>query len=93
MPKSTTLVLLALLCGTLAACSAVQPGGGINPDAMDDINLLTTDVAAARAMAPQGSTFTQSLRAGYFDLAGMIGVNDQRSLHGELVQVGCIDTT
>ncbi|MFL5333919.1 MAG: hypothetical protein ACJ8H8_12255, partial [Geminicoccaceae bacterium] len=78
MPKSTTLVLLALLCGTLAACSAVQPGGGINPDAMDDINLLTTDVAAARAMAPQGSTFTQGLRTDYFALA------DRQKAEGDL---------
>jgi OOP family OmpA-OmpF porin len=78
MPKSTTLVILALLCGTLAACSAVQPGGGINPDAMDDINLATTDVAAARSMAPQGSIFTQGLRTDYFALA------DRQKAEGDL---------
>ena len=78
MPKSTTLVILALLCGTLAACSAVQPGGGINPDAMDDINLATTDVAAARSMSPQGSVFTQGLRTDYFALA------DRQDAEGDL---------
>jgi OmpA-OmpF porin, OOP family len=62
-------ILLALLCGSMAACSAVQPGGGINPDTWDNIDLYTTDIDAARLMAPQGSQFSQSLRAGYFGLA------------------------
>ena len=69
MPKSTKLLALAFLCGGLAGCSAVQPGGGIDPNAFDDIDLATTDVEAAKSMSPQGSTFTQGLRAGYFDLA------------------------
>ena len=69
MPKSTTPIILALLCGSLGACSAVQPGGGINPDTLDDFYLTTWDVPAARSMAPQGSTFSQDLRTDYFALA------------------------
>lgn len=69
MPKSVKPVILALLCGTMTACSAVQPGGGIDPNTWDDIDLVTTDVDAARIMAPQGSQFSQGLRAGYFGLA------------------------
>ena len=69
MPKSTTPVIFALLCGSLAGCSAVQPGGGINPDTLDDFYLTTWDVPAARSMAPQGSIFSQGLRTDYFALA------------------------
>ena len=69
MTMSAKPVILALLCGTVAACSAVKPDGGINPNAWDDIDLLTTDVDAARLMAPQGSQFSQGLRTGYFGLA------------------------
>jgi outer membrane protein OmpA-like peptidoglycan-associated protein len=69
MNKSAKLFLLAVLWGTMTACSAVQPDGGINPNAWDDVDLATTDVDAARAMAPQGSMFSQGLRQGYFALA------------------------
>lgn len=69
MRKSARVIVLAALCGAMAACSAVQPAGGIDPNGFDDVDLLTTDVDAARTMAPQGSPFSQGLRTGYFALA------------------------
>jgi outer membrane protein OmpA-like peptidoglycan-associated protein len=69
MRKSARLIVLAALCGAVTACSAVQPAGGIDPNVFDDVDLLTTDVDAARGMSPQGSFFSQGLRTGYFALA------------------------
>jgi OmpA-OmpF porin, OOP family len=79
MPKRTSpLAAATALFLALAACSAVQPGGGIDPNAFDDIDLATTDVGAARTMAPQGSAFSQGLRTGYFALA------DRQEAQGDL---------
>ena len=47
------------LCGGLAACS------GLNPTIQDNFDYYTWDLDAVREMAPQGSGFTQGLRAGY----------------------------
>ena len=69
MQQSAKLLAFAALCLATAACSAMQPTGAINPDTWDDVDLRTTDIDAARAMAPQGSAFSQGLRTGYFDLA------------------------
>lgn len=63
------LLVATMLSGALAACSAVSPDGNIDPTQMDDIDLYSTDIDAARTMAPQGSLFSQGLRTGYFDLA------------------------
>jgi OOP family OmpA-OmpF porin len=69
MKANGRLLALAALCLGTAACSAVQPTGSINPNIFDDVDLRTTDIDAARTMAPQGSAFSQGLRPGYFDLA------------------------
>lgn len=69
MRKSAGLLVVTALCGSLAACSAVNPDGNIDPNQMDDMDLRLVDVEAARTMAPQGSLFSQGLRTGYFDLA------------------------
>lgn len=69
MHKSARLLALAAICGAVSACSAVQPAGGIDPNGFDDVDLLTTDIDAARSMAPQGTAFSQGLRTGYFALA------------------------
>ncbi|HEX6013902.1 MAG TPA: OmpA family protein, partial [Geminicoccaceae bacterium] len=69
MKANGRLLTLAALCLATAACSAVQPTGSINPNIFDDVDLRTTDIDAAWAMAPQGATFSQGLRTGYFDLA------------------------
>jgi OOP family OmpA-OmpF porin len=69
MQLCAKLLAVTALCGALAACSAVEKDGGINPNTWDDIDLYTVDVDAARTMAPQGSAFSQGLRTGYFALA------------------------
>jgi OOP family OmpA-OmpF porin len=69
MHKRARFIALAALCAAASACSAVRPAGGIDPNGFDDVDLATTDVEAARTMAPQGSMFSQGLREGYFALA------------------------
>jgi outer membrane protein OmpA-like peptidoglycan-associated protein len=44
-------------------------GAGLDPSQQDTIDLRTFDIDDMRNMAPQGSLFTQGLRAGYIDLA------------------------
>ncbi len=73
MRNGTRLLAVTALCGVLAACGGLGLGtasdGRFDPNQQDDFDLKTWDIDEVRAMAPQGSLFTQGLRSGYLDLA------------------------
>lgn len=73
MRNGTRLLAVSALCGVLAACGGLGLGTGgdgrFDPNQQDDLDMRTWDIDDVRAMAPQGSAFSQGLRAGYLDLA------------------------
>ena len=73
MRNGTRLLAVSALCGVLAACGGLNltstEAGRIDPDQQDDFDMRTWDIDEVRAMAPQGSAFSQGLRSGYLDLA------------------------
>jgi OmpA-OmpF porin, OOP family len=62
MRHGVRLVALFLLGGAAAGCV------GLNPNPSDDLDLIRTDIDAARTMAPQGPAFTTGLKDGYLGL-------------------------
>lgn len=62
MRKHAKLGVAGALLVAMAGCAEV------NPDLMDDYDLYTWDLEAARTMAPQGSGFSEGLRRGYLEL-------------------------
>jgi OmpA-OmpF porin, OOP family len=73
MRNGTRLLAVSALCGVLAACGGLNltsaDAGRFDPNQQDDFDLRTWDIDEVRNMAPQGSAFSQGLRAGYLDLA------------------------
>ena len=73
MRNGTRLLAVSALCGVLAACGGLNltapDAARVDPDQHDDLDMRIWDVSDVRAMAPQGSAFSQGLRAGYLDLA------------------------
>ena len=73
MRNGARLLAVSALCGALAACGGLNltnpDFARVDPDQQDDFDLRTWDIDEVRAMAPQGSLFSQGLRAGYLDLA------------------------
>lgn len=59
MPKSTGLLIAGALSGILGACMPVDP------TIMDTADFHYSDLDSVRQMAPQGTAFSQGLRAGY----------------------------
>ncbi len=73
MRNGTRWLAVSALCGLLAACGGLNLGTGFegrfDPNQQDDFDLKVWDIEDVRNMAPQGSAFSQGLRAGYLDLA------------------------
>jgi len=59
MPRSAGLLIAGTLSGILAACNPVDP------TIMDTADFHYRDLETVRQMSPQGSAFSQGLRAGY----------------------------
>ena len=75
MPKNARWVMIAGV-GLLAAGCTAQPApnfGTFNPTGLDDYYLKQYDVAAVRAMVPQGPAFNDQLRVGYLELSDQLG--------------------
>jgi len=73
MRNGARLLAVSALCGVLTACGGLNlsnpDSARVDPDQHDDIDMRVWDIDDVRAMAPQGSAFSQGLRAGYLDLA------------------------
>lgn len=73
MRNGARLLAVSALCGVLTACGGLNltnpDFARVDPDQHDDLDMRIWDIDEVRAMAPQGSAFTQGLRAGYLDLA------------------------
>ena len=65
MLRGTKLLTVTGLCGILGACQALDPAS------MDDLDYKAWDLEAVRNMVPQGSAFSQGLRAGYLNEADL----------------------
>ena len=64
----------------LAACTTIDPAP------LDDFDLYRWDLEAVRAMAPQGPSFVQGLRAGYLDLVDRADAGGDRSANDHFVR-------
>lgn len=73
MRNGARLLAVSALCGILTACGGLNltnpDAARFDPNQHDDLDMRIWDIDEVRAMAPQGSLFTQGLRQGYLDLA------------------------
>ncbi|MCB1882967.1 MAG: OmpA family protein [Geminicoccaceae bacterium] len=79
MFKGAKPLLAGALCGALAACA-------VDPRPLDDFDLYTWDLDAARETAPHGPSFVQGLRVGYLDLVDRTEAQGDRGSRGHFIR-------